>query len=79
MKCAVVALVFVTLAAASLALPVVQQQQAANPQFPALQEVLVEATSEVEAIRKARQILDVNVGLYNGGMCDKVTVEAVIM
>lgn len=69
-----VALVFVTLVAASLALPLEQQrpqQQAANPQFPALQEVLVEATSEVEAIRKARQILDVNVGLYNGGMFEK--------
>lgn len=62
MKCTV--FVFIGMAAVVMALPVEQQ-----PQIPALDSVLVEATSEVEAVRKARQILGGNFGLLNGGKC----------
>lgn len=44
--------------AVALAVPVQQQQQPSSvvPAVPALEGILVEATNEVEAVRKARQI-----------------------
>lgn len=71
MKCSLV--IAIGMAAVVLALPVEQHQSQQGSsvvaQFPGLDPVLIEATREVEAIRKARQILDVNVGVINGGMC----------
>lgn len=61
------------LVAVALALPVEQQVQAqqVHHSVPALEGVLVEAASEVEAIRKARQLLDVDIDIFSGGgMCD---------
>lgn len=58
---------------ASIAVPVQQQQQQqqieeAHIIVPALDGLIQEAAQEVQAIRKARQILDVDIGVFNGGM-----------
>lgn len=44
-----------------------QGNDAIAPNVPALQSIIVEAGSEIEAVRKARQILDVNVDILSGG------------
>lgn len=54
----------------AVAIPLVappQGNDATAPNVPALQSIIVEAESEAEAVRKARQILDVNVDILSGG------------
>lgn len=56
-------LVFTCLCAMALGVPVVQKARPVSAEFPSF--IQVEASNPVEAVRKARQLIDIDIDVYN--------------